>query len=352
MSNEINNNNNYESKYIYSLLEINKSLRNEVETIYKLLRQKLKLESPANSISASNNNNNNNLTKLNNLINEFEIILSNLGIQMESHNELISTINTIEEKYNKIQQNTLLLGNINELQKKLKIIISQNNELKLKFENLKKTNDFLNKENIDLRLQLERNLKERKEMNGIISQIENMGDKLKEVETKYKDKLRQKDDIISQLDVQLQQYELKIKQLQKELLISKIEVEKNKVEIMKDKSQNINIDNNINLKTNNTTYMNSDTKMFSSLINNGLSASGSLKNKKFEENKINDYDILDNNNIKEKENEKNNILNNEDKPENLENSSENNNSSHNENSEDENIDDLLKEVDETINKSI
>ena len=351
MSNQIKNNNNYESKYIESLLEINKSLRNEVETIYKLLRQKLKLEFSSTSLSDSDNNKNH-LTKLNNLINEFEIILSNLGIQMESHNELISTINTIEEKYNKIQQNTLLLGNINELQKKLKIIISQNNELKLKFENLKKTNDFLNKENIDLRLQLERNLKERKEMNGIISQIENMGDKLKEVETKYKDKLRQKDDIISQLDVQLQQYEIKIKQLQKELLISKIEVEKNKVEIMKDKSQNINIDNNINLKTNNTTYMNSDTKMFSSLINNGLSASGSLKNKKFEENKINDYDILDNNNIKEKENEKNNILNNEDKPENLENSSENNNSSHNENSEDENIDDLLKEVDETINKSI
>ena len=349
MSNQIKNNNNYESKYIESLLEINKSLRNEVETIYKLLRQKLKLEFSSTSLSDSDNNKNH-LTKLNNLINEFEIILSNLGIQMESHNELISTINTIEEKYNKIQQNTLLLGNINELQKKLKIIISQNNELKLKFENLKKTNDFLNKENIDLRLQLERNLKERKEMNGIISQIENMGDKLKEVETKYKDKLRQKDDIISQLDVQLQQYELKIKQLQKELLISKIEVEKNKVEIMKDKSQNINIDNNLNLKTNNTTYMNSDTKMFSSLINNGLSASGSLKNKKFEENKINDYDILDNNNIKEKE--KNNILNNEDKPENLENSSENNNSSHNENSEDENIDDLLKEVDETINKSI
>ena len=327
MSNQIKNNNNYESKYIESLLEINKSLRNEVETIYKLLRQKLKLEFSSTSLSDSDNNKNH-LTKLNNLINEFEIILSNLGIQMESHNELISTINTIEEKYNKIQQNTLLLGNINELQKKLKIIISQNNELKLKFENLKKTNDFLNKENIDLRLQLERNLKERKEMNGIISQIENMGDKLKEVETKYKDKLRQKDDIISQLDVQLQQYELKIKQLQKELLISKIEVEKNKVEIMKDKSQNINIDNNINLKTNNTTYMNSDTKMFSSLINNGLSASGSLKNKKFEENKINDFDVLDNNNIKEKENEKNNILNNEDKPENLENSSENNNSSH------------------------
>ena len=45
MSNEINNNNSYESKYIQSLLEINKSLRNEVETIYKLLRQKLKFKS-------------------------------------------------------------------------------------------------------------------------------------------------------------------------------------------------------------------------------------------------------------------------------------------------------------------
>ena len=211
MSNEIKNNNSYESKYIQSILEINKSLRNEVETIYKLLRQKLK--SPPNSLSS---NNSNNLSKLNNLINEFEIFLSNLGIQMESHNELISTLNTIEEKYNTIQQNTLLLSNINELQKKIKILISQNNDLKIKLENLKKTNDFLNKENIDLRLELEKNLKEKKEMNQIISQIENMGDKLKDVEKKYKDKLNQKDNIISQLDEQLQQYELKIKQLQKE----------------------------------------------------------------------------------------------------------------------------------------
>ena len=117
MSNEINNNNNnYESKYIKSLLDINKSLRNEVETIYKLLRQKLKLE---NSLSDNNNNDNNHLNKLNNLINEFEIILSNLGIQMESHNELISALNTIEEKYNSIQKNTILLNNINELQKKI-----------------------------------------------------------------------------------------------------------------------------------------------------------------------------------------------------------------------------------------
>ena len=351
MSNEINNNDNYESKYIKSLLEINKSLRNEVETIYKLLRQKLKLEFPTNFISTSNNNNNH-ISKLNNLINEFEIILSNLGIQMESHNELISTLNTIEEKFNTIQKNTILLNNINDLQKKLKILISQNNDLKQKFENVKKTNDFLNKENIDLRLQLERSLKEKKDMCGIISQIENMGDKLKDVEKKYNDKLIQKDNSISQLDVQLQQYELKIKQLQKELLLSKIEVEKNKVEILKDKNMNNKEDNNfLNLNTNNTTYMNSDNKILNSIINSGLNFSNSIKSKKLDENKKNDYEDL-NDNIYDKNKENIRLINNKDESNNKENNSENNNSEENENSEDENIDDLLKEVDETINKSI
>ena len=342
MSNEINiKANNYELNYIQSLIEINKSLRNEVETIYKLLRQKLKMEFPSNcSISSSNSNNN--LSKLNNLINEFEIILSNLGIQMESHNQIISTLDTIEEKYKTIQNNTILLNNINELQKKIKILTSQIADSKIKFENLKKTNDFLNKENIDLRLQLERNLKEKKDMCGIISQIENMGDKLKEVEKKYKDKLRQKDDIISQLDEQLQQYELKIKQLQKELLISKIEIEKNKVEKMKDKKNNI--DNNTNLNTNNsTTVLNSDSKKINSmLLNNGLSLSSSLRNKKFEENKKNDYEVT--NDIKDNRN----LINDENKIENKENI----NSEENEISDEENIDDLLKEVDEEINKSI
>ena len=252
MSNEINNNNNYESKYIQTLLQINKSLRNELEVIYKLLRQKLKLESTS-SLSTYNSNN---ISKLNNLMNEFEIILSNLGIQMESHNELISALKTIEEKYSTIQKNTILLNNMNELQKKLKILLTQNNEFKLKFENMKKTTEFLNKENIDLRLQLERNLKEKKEMSNIISQIENMGDKLKEMEKKYKDKLSQKDDIISQLDEQLQQYEIKIKKLQKELLISQIEIEKNKVENMKNKTQSdIGIKNN-KLNINNLSFKN------------------------------------------------------------------------------------------------
>ena len=137
---------NYESKYIYNILQINKSLRDEIEVIYKLLRQKLKMEIPSNldnKIEKENEGQINNiyLIKLNNLINEFEIILSNLGIQMESHNELIIVLNTIEEKYKTIQKNTLLMNEINELQKKQKIIKNQNNEYKLKYENIFKELD-------------------------------------------------------------------------------------------------------------------------------------------------------------------------------------------------------------------
>ena len=336
MSNEINNNNNYESKYIQTLLQINKSLRNELEVTYKLLRQKLKLESPS-SLSSYNTNN---ISKLNNLMNEFEIILSNLGIQMESHNELISALKTIEEKYSTIQKNTILLNNMNELQKKLKILLTQNNEFKLKFENMKKTTEFLNKENIDLRLQLERNLKEKKEMSNIISQIENMGDKLKEMEKKYKDKLSQKDDIISQLDEQLQQYEIKIKKLQKELLISQIEIEKNKVENMKNKTQSdIGIKNN---KLNINNSMNKDNnKIFNSMMNK------SFNNKKIDENNKNDCQNFDNDIIKNKG------KNTDEEIEEKKDSIKNENSEQNENlEEDENIDDLLKEVDEEMNKSI
>ena len=104
-------NNNHENNYIYNILQINKSLRNEIEIIYKLLRKKLKLENCCNLNNTpeiekekEEPNNNKNIIKLNNLINEFEIILSNLGIQMESHNELIITLNTIEEKYKAIQK--------------------------------------------------------------------------------------------------------------------------------------------------------------------------------------------------------------------------------------------------------
>jgi hypothetical protein len=43
-----NKNNNYESTYINNILQINKSLRNEIEIVYKLLRQKLKIECSTN----------------------------------------------------------------------------------------------------------------------------------------------------------------------------------------------------------------------------------------------------------------------------------------------------------------
>ena len=371
MSNE---NNNYESKYIYNILQINKSLRNEIEVIYKLLRQKLKMETSSNlnsTIETKNEEqiNNKYLIKLNNLINEFEIILSNLGIQMESHNELIIILNTIEEKYKTIQKNTLLMNEINDLQKKQKIIKIQNNEYKLKYENIlkeldldkknflnmKKTNEFLNKENIDLRLQIERYLKEKKEMYNIITQVETMGDKLKEVEKKYKDKLKQKDSIISQLDIQLQQYEIQIKKLQKELLINKIQINKNNDE--KNNDCLINGDKNNNSNTNNSTSlysnvnMNNNIKIINSMLNNSLKNSknnvNENENKNCDRNKKNKSEkkecfIKENNSIninKNDENENNNYIGN----------SESNND---EIEEEENIDELLKEVDEEINKSI
>ena len=143
MLNENENNNNHENKYINNILQINKSLRNEIEVIYKLLRQKLKMEHSPNLNSTiekdkEEQTNNKILTKLSNLVNEFEIILSNLGIQMESQNELILTINTIGEKYKTIQKNTVLMNEINNLQKKIKNLSNQNDEYKLKFENILK----------------------------------------------------------------------------------------------------------------------------------------------------------------------------------------------------------------------
>ena len=346
MSNE---NNNYEDKYIYNLLQINKSLRNEIEVVYKLLRQKLKLESSSNLNSENDNKdqlNNKHLIKLNNLINEFEIILSNLGIQLESHNELIITLRTIEEKYKTIQKNAVLMNDINNLQKKIKDLNIQNNEYKLKFENLfkdmdlnkkkfmnmKKTNEFLNKENIDLRLQVERNIKEKKDMYKILSQVETLGNKLKDVEKKYKDKLKQKDVIISQLDIQLQQYETQIKNLQKELLLNKMQIQNNN-------TNNSTINSNTNIKTNNSSNLNN--MKINSILNNSLN--NSLKNSKCSTNEnkmINIEKNIKENNKKNEENENNNNCN------------ENSELNNEENEEEENIDELLKEVDEEINKSI
>ena len=359
----LNDNNNYENKYIYNILQINKSLRNEIEVVYKLLRKKLKMEN-CSSLNKTiekekqDQSNTNNIIKLNNLINEFEIILSNLGIQMESHNELIITLNTIEEKYKTIKTNTNLMNQINELQKKINVLSNKNNEYKVKYENvlkeldlnkknymnMKKTNEFLNKENIDLRLQIERTIKEKKEMFNIISQVETMGNKLKEVEKKYKDKINQKDMIISQLDIQLQQYEIKIKNLQKELLSYKIEIEQ---------SKNINeinniTNNNTNINTNNSTSLNSNNiKIINSLLNNSLSNSLKASKNNIKENQKINEDIIG----KEKNIDKHYFKNDGEENENIK-IYENSEINQEENEEEENIDELLKEVDEEINKSI
>ena len=339
----INKNNNYENTYIYTLLQINKSLRNEIEIIYKLLRQKIKLELPPQEDNNKEQESEyqKKASKLSSLINEFEIVLSNLGIQMESHNQLITTMSSIEEKYKVIQKNTILMNDINEYQKKIKALNIQNNEYKLKYEtlfkdiettknnfnNLKKTNDFLNKENVELRIQVERFLKEKKDMLSIISQVEVMSNRLKDVEKHYNDKLEQKDKIISNLDAQLQKYEIEIK----------------KYKLILKQNKYINDINGIS-NDNNSTSLNSDLnhkniKIINQKLNNSnMNLSQSIKNKDTNYNIDNiiknDKDIKDEKKIIE----------------NLLNYSEQNNEENED--EEENIDELLKEVDEEVNKSI
>jgi len=339
----INKNNNYENTYIYTLLQINKSLRNEIEIIYKLLRQKIKLELPPQEDNNKEQESEyqKKTSKLSSLINEFEIVLSNLGIQMESHNQLITTMSSIEEKYKVIQKNTILMNDINEYQKKIKALNIQNNEYKLKYEtlfkdiettknnfnNLKKTNDFLNKENVELRIQVERFLKEKKDMLSIISQVEVMSNRLKDVEKHYNDKLEQKDKIISNLDAQLQKYEIEIK----------------KYKLILKQNKYINDINGIS-NDNNSTSLNSDLnhkniKIINQKLNNSnMNLSQSIKNKDTNYNIDNiiknDKDIKDEKKIIE----------------NLLNYSEQNNEENED--EEENIDELLKEVDEEVNKSI
>ena len=309
-------NNIYEKNYMSNILQINKTLRNKIEIIYKLLRQKLIIEK-------KEDDNNKHQIKLNNLINQLENSIINFTKQIESHSDIINSLKTIEEKFASIQKNEKLLIEINNLQNRIKILNNQNtdyksqlnkiikdNELNKKgIANLKQTNEFLNKENIDLRLQIDRSIMEKKNFQEIISQVEGMSSKLKDVEKVYKDKLKQKDAIISQLDIQLQQYELQIKQLQKQLLLinqqNKNIIEKNT--IMENKvidKKNIMEKKEIDEKKEITKKEENTYRSGGYLIN----TSGNDIN----ENKSEEEDLED----------------------------------------DENVDDLLKQVDEEINKSI
>ena len=309
-------NNIYEKNYLSNILEINKSLRNKIEIIYKLLRQKLTIEK-------KEDDNNKHQIKLNSLINQFENLFTNFQKQMESHNDIVNSLKVIEEKFTSIQKNEMLLIEINNLQKRIKLLNNQNTDYKTQINkiikenelnkkgiaNLKQTNEFLNKENIDLRLQLDRSTMEKKNFQEIISQVDGMSSKLKDVEKVYKDKLKQKDTIISQLDIQLQQYELQIKKLQKQILL------------INQQNKNIIEKNNI------------------------------MENREFE--KKNMMEKKEENEKKEIEEKEENLFKNGGCMINTSGNDINDNKSEGEDLEDdENVDDLLKQVDEEINKSI
>ena len=69
---------NLENDYVDNIIEINKNLRNQLELLYKLLRTKLKLD------------NLNENTKLENIINELEILKTSFSFNMQKQSNIIS----------------------------------------------------------------------------------------------------------------------------------------------------------------------------------------------------------------------------------------------------------------------
>jgi hypothetical protein len=66
---------NFSNDYVQSIIEMNQNLRSQLELLYKLLRTKLKMEDN---------------TKLENILNEFEILKSSLSFSMLNHSNLVS----------------------------------------------------------------------------------------------------------------------------------------------------------------------------------------------------------------------------------------------------------------------
>jgi hypothetical protein len=67
-----------ENEYIDCLVTINKNLRDQVETLYKLLKMKIKTEG--------------NNTRLNTYIEEMEILKSSLSLNLEKSSLIVSIV--------------------------------------------------------------------------------------------------------------------------------------------------------------------------------------------------------------------------------------------------------------------
>jgi hypothetical protein len=72
----------HEENYIDNLQEINKNLRDQLELLYKLIKIKIKVELA----------NMNQSYKLENIINELEILKTSLSFSMQNQNGIVSKI--------------------------------------------------------------------------------------------------------------------------------------------------------------------------------------------------------------------------------------------------------------------
>lgn len=201
----------YENDYISNLLKINKSLRDQIEILYSLLRKKIKIDGGGQTSN-----------RIDALISELEIVHSNLSIEMKEQDNLIQVIKNVDIKHKAIQEN-------NELMNQMKInfdkmtndninLVKDNGILKQQIQNicsqmelLKSENNKLVQENGALNMEISKR-KENETINKeMINKIEKLSNNLTDVETKYKKKLNQKDFIINKIDEQLQKYEEEIR---------------------------------------------------------------------------------------------------------------------------------------------
>ncbi len=133
---------NIEKDYVANLLEINKTMRNELEILYSLMRKKLIIEDSEIEYKK----------KLNDLIFKLETIQINLSSLMKNHNNLIELINDINIKVKKVENEEEKNNKINTYEKEI-------NKINLENEEIKKKNEKLNQENIKLKEEIIENKK-------------------------------------------------------------------------------------------------------------------------------------------------------------------------------------------------
>lgn len=209
-----------QTKYINHLLEINKSLRDQIEECFKILKMKIKIET-------FQNHEDRNLRKLVEIIDKLETLNKGLNYTLSKNSECL---NKITKKFEKKEKEMEIM--LNETKLENERFKEKNNELEMQ------RNEFL-KEKSELEDKIEKqrlnqnNLMnlvkelEKKKINSLQNNNKNekndellkdlkeenffLKTKIKELETKFQIKLDKKDEIIKQLDKTLLEYENQLK---------------------------------------------------------------------------------------------------------------------------------------------